>query len=47
MKETARNQEISGGFMDLVKKAIKDIAHSVDGFLMARKRHSKVRGAAK
>nr|DAR65934.1 MAG TPA: hypothetical protein [Caudoviricetes sp.] len=33
--------------MDLIKQAIKDMAHSADGFLMAGKRHSKVRGAAK
>ena len=31
LPSAARNQEISGGFMDLVKKAIKDMAHSVDG----------------
>lgn len=28
---TVRNQELSGGFMDLIKRAIKDMAHSVDG----------------
>ena len=44
---TVRNQELSGGFMDLIKRAIKDMAHSAGSFLMAGKRHSKVRGAAK
>ena len=44
---TARNQELSGGFMDLIKRAIKDLAHSAGSFLIAGKSHLKVRGAAK